>query len=308
MQAIRSFDELLERAAALPRKRILVVAPANTETLRAVAQALERLPVSLILVGDAQLIERELRAAGADPAAAGIEHQPDVRAALERAVGIARTGGADVLLKGSVDTGTLMRAVLQESAGLRTGGLLSDVLMAEMPVGPARRLLLITDGGLTLAPDLKEKADIIRNAVRVAHALGIPLPKVAVLSASEFVLPTLPSSLDAAALVRMQERGQITGCVVDGPLALDTAVSPEAAAEKGLTSPVAGAADILVAPGIETGNVLGKSVTYFAGYRVAHVIMGARLPILIPSRADRSDAKLLSIAAGMLMSATPAGS
>jgi phosphate butyryltransferase len=302
MQAIRTFDELLERAAALPRKRILVVAPANTETLRAVAEALARLPVSPILVGDAQVIERELRAAGADPSAAGIEHRPDVRATLERAVEIARTGGADVLMKGSVDTGTLMRAVLQESAGLRTGGLLSDVLMAEMPAAPARRFLLITDGGLTLAPDLKEKADIIRNAVRVAHALGISLPKVAVLSASEFVLPTLPSSLDAAVLVRMQERGQITGCVVDGPLALDTAVSPEAAAEKGLRTPAAGAADILVAPGIEAGNILGKSVTYFAGYRVAHVIVGARLPILIPSRADRSDAKLLSIAAGMLMS------
>lgn len=308
MQAIRSFDELLERAAALPRKRILVVAPANTETLRAVAQAMEHLPVSPLLIGDAQVIERELRAAGADPARADIEHRPDVRAALERTIEIARTGGADVLLKGSVDTGTLMRAVLQESAGLRTGGLLSDVLMAELPAGPSRRLLLITDGGLTLSPDLKEKADIIRNAVRVAHALGMALPKVAVLSASEFVLPALPSSLDAAALVRMQERGQITGCIVDGPLALDTAVSPEAATEKNLQSPVAGAADILVAPGIETGNVLGKSVTYFAGYRVAHVIVGARLPILIPSRADKADAKLLSIAAGMLMSDHTAGS
>jgi phosphate butyryltransferase len=205
-------------------------------------------------------------------------------------------------MKGSIDTSTMMRAVLQESAGLRTGRLLSDIFIFEFPPRSENKLIMITDGGVTVSQDLKAKVDLIRNAVFVAHALGNRDPKVAVLSATEFVQPALASTIDAAALSKMNERGQIKGCVVDGPLALDNAISPEAAAEKGIRSDVAGHADILLAPSIESANALAKSTTYFAGYRLAHVIVGSKIPILIPSRADTSDARLLSIAIGMLMS------
>jgi phosphate butyryltransferase len=204
-------------------------------------------------------------------------------------------------MKGSVDTATLMRAVFDETSGLRTGHLLSDVFITEVPFRKENRFLMITDGGLTPAPGLKEKIALINNAVTVAHALGNPLPRVAVLSATEQVSSNLPSTIDAAILSKMNERGQITGCLVDGPLALDNAVSMEAAREKKIESKVAGAADILLAPSIETANALAKSTTYFAGWRLAHVIVGGTVPILIPSRADKADARLLSMALGMVV-------
>jgi phosphate butyryltransferase len=193
----------------------------------------------------------------------------------------------------------MMKGALDVSLGIRTGRLMSDVFVFEYP--RAGKLLMITDGGLTIAPTLSEKADLIRNAVAVAHALGNPSPAVAVLSATEKPTPAIPSTLDAVELARMNRRGEITGCTVDGPFALDNAIDPEAAREKGITSPVAGNADILLMPTIEAANALAKSTTYFAGFRLSHVIVGARVPILIPSRADKSDAKLLSIALGMLM-------
>lgn len=161
---------------------------------------------------------------------------------------------------------------------------------------------MITDGGLIPMPDLKEKIELINNAVWVAHGLGMALPRVAILSATELVSPRIPSTIDAAILAAMNTRGQITGCLVDGPFALDNAISIEAAQEKKITSDVAGQADILVAPSIETANSLAKSTYYFAGWRLAHVVVGGKVPILIPSRADKSDAKLLSIALGMIMS------
>jgi phosphotransacetylase len=161
---------------------------------------------------------------------------------------------------------------------------------------------MITDGGLNPAPDLKDKIDIVHNAVSVAHALGNAIPRVAILSATELVSTSIPSTIDAATLAKMNDRGQIKGCIVDGPLGLDNAISSIAAAEKKIRSEVAGRADILVAPTIEAANVLAKSTTYFAGWRLAHVIVGGKVPILIPSRADKSDAKLLSIALGMVMS------
>ena len=168
-------------------------------------------------------------------------------------------------------------------------------------------MVMITDGGLNIAPDLEAKVQLIQNAVAVAHALGNANPKVAVLSASEFVQANMPSSVDAAALAQMNARGQIQGCVVDGPLALDNALEAHAAGEKGIRSAVAGAAEILLCPTIECANMLAKSTTYIGNARLAHVIVGARIPILIPSRADKSDAKLLSLALGMVMAATAAG-
>jgi phosphate butyryltransferase len=293
---ITSFAELRAAAQQLHGLSVVVAAPYTPEILSALREAETVLGVRCVLVGEPGRMdpawdpERMVPATG--PA--------DV---LRIALGMVREGRGDILMKGSVDTAALMRAVLDEESGLRTGRLLSDVVAVEYGHTPDTRLVLITDGGVTTTPDLKAKKELILNAVEVAHALGIATPRVAVLSATEYVNPGLPSTLDAAALAKMNDRGQITGCLVDGPLALDNALSPEAAREKGLRSAVAGAADVLVAHSIEVANSLAKSITYFAGQPLAHVIVGARVPVLIPSRADHADARVLSMALGMLMNA-----
>ncbi len=295
---IKNFEELLSFAAGIPAKRAVVVNPANEETFQAIREAREKLGVRFLLVGDRKIIEAAVTPAD------GVEifHHPDLRDCLRVTLELLKDDKAGILLKGSVDTGALMKAALQAESGLRTGRLLSDVFIFEYPPRTDNKLIMITDGGLTLAPDLKAKVELIRNAVEVAHALGNPNPKVAVLSATEFVQPDLPSTVDAAVLSKMNERGQIKGCVVEGPLALDNALQPHAAGEKGIRSPVAGAAEILVCPSIEAANSLAKATTYIGNMRLGHVIVGARVPILIPSRADKSDAKLLSLALGMIMS------
>ena len=299
---VLDFDSLLKYASTISGMRVAVVAPGNAETFSSIVQAQQTLHAFFILVGDREAIQQAMSSLGGDPSQMEIVHRPESPAALQTAIELVRDEKADILMKGSVDTGTMMKAVLEEGSGLRTGRLLSDVFVLEYPPRTASKFIMITDGGITLAPDLKNKVELIRNAVEVAHALGNPMPKVAVLSATEFVVPNLQSTLDAAALSKMNERGQITGCVVDGPFALDNAISSDAAAEKRIKSEVAGQAEILVAANIESANSLAKSTTYFAGLRLAHVIVGARVPILIPSRADKSDAKLLSIALGMIMS------
>jgi phosphate butyryltransferase len=298
---VRTLDELLQRATSVRDKHLVVAFPGNIETLDAVRLASERFSLKTVLVGDEQRIAAALPKGSALPQGVRVIHQSDVLSALHTCMELLKDQPGGILLKGSVDTGTLLRAVLDETSGLRTGNLLSDVFVVEYAEKADRRLVMITDGGVTLAPDLKAKADLIRNAVAVAHALGNDRPKVAVLSATEFVNPSLPSTLDAAALSKMNQRGQLSGCIVDGPLGLDNALSPEAAQEKGITSEVAGYADILLAPSIEAANLLAKATTYFAHMRLAHVIVGARVPVLIPSRADTADAKLLSIALGMLV-------
>jgi phosphate butyryltransferase len=290
-----SFDEVLDQARRLPRTRIAVVAPANEETFGAIRDALESLPTEFFLAGDEDLIRQSVGSTDR----VTVHASPDPPTALAACLQTVRQGSATVLMKGSIDTGTMMKGVLDAASGIRTGRLMSDVFLFEYP--RAGKLLMITDGGLTVAPTLAEKADLIRNAVMVARALGNPAPKVAVLSATEKVTRAMPSTLDAAELAAMNRRGEITGCLVDGPFALDNAVDVEAAREKGITSPVAGAADILLLPTIEAANALAKSTTYFAGFRLAHVVVGATIPVLIPSRADKRDAKLLSIALGMLM-------
>jgi phosphotransacetylase len=298
---IGSFDTLLSCAAAAAPRRVAVVSPANAETFESIRDAASALGVTFLLTGDRVAIEMGLAAAGAGSGGITIVHHADTRGALLAAVTAAAAGEADILMKGGVDTATLMRVVLDEKTGLRTGRLLSDVFILEYPPRGENRFIMITDGGITPAPDLKNKVELIVNAVEVAHALGNARPRVAILSATEFVVPGLPSTIDAAALSKMNERGQITGCVVDGPLALDNAIAPNAASEKKIASEVAGQADILVAANIEAANSLAKSTTYFAGLRLAHVIVGGKVPILIPSRADKSDAKLLSMALGVLM-------
>lgn len=298
---VHTFDILLAAAAALPEQRILVALPSNRETFEAIHAATTHLKTKFLLVGDERTIRKEASESGIPDTAFSSLHHPLAADALTRCVDILRKGEADIFMKGSVDTATMMRAVFDEASGLRTGRLFSDVFITEVPFRQGNRFLMITDGGLTPAPDLRDKIGLINNAVAVAHALGNPLPRVAILSATEQVSAGLPSTVDAAILSKMNDRGQIRGCLVDGPLALDNAISPDAAREKKIESKVAGLADILVAPSIETANALAKSTTYFAGWRLAHVIVGGKVPILIPSRADRADAKLLSIALGMLM-------
>jgi phosphate butyryltransferase len=298
---IGTFDQLLAHASAAPSRRVAVVSPANAETFESIRDAGATLKLSFLLTGDRSAIERGLEAAGADARRVKVVHHADPRGALQAAIEATASGEADILMKGGVDTAALMRGVLDEKSGLRTGRLLSDVFVVEVPFRTGNKFIMITDGGITPAPDLKNKVELVVNAVEVAHALGNPRPKVAILSATEFVVPNLTSTVDAAALSKMNERGQIKGCVVDGPLALDNAIAASAASEKRLASEVAGQAEILVAANIEAANSLAKSTTYFAGLRLAHVIIGGRAPILIPSRADKSDAKLLSMALGVVM-------
>jgi len=299
---IAHLDELLERARHLPRQRIIVAGAENHSALEAVLEAESRLPVEGVLVGDPDRLQATARAIGlqAIPEARVIPARTPEEAARQ-AVAVARQHGG-ILLKGSPDTGTFLKAVLDPQEGVRTGRVLSDVLLFEDPMHQPYRMRMITDGGVIPHPDLSQKIEIIRNAVAVARALGWERPRVAVLSATEKVHPALPSTLEAAILAKMSERGQIPECVVEGPLSLDLAVSLESAAIKGVTSAVAGQADILVCPNIEVANILAKSVIYFAGRRVAHVAIGAAVPVLIPSRSDHAQTKLLSIALGMFLS------
>lgn len=299
---IHTFDELLTAAAKLPRKKVAVIFANNDETFKAIAEVQEKLNVHCVVSGIKETIEKGIAGQNGDPDKITIIESDQPIRALRSAIDLACKGEVDILLKGSIDTSTMMKEVLKDDSGLKTGRLLSDIFLLEYPKYKENKFVMITDGGMTLAPDLMNKAELIRNAVDVAHALGNKNPKVAVLSATEFVTPKLQSTIDAAALTKMNERGQITGCTVDGPFALDNAISEEAAREKGMKSPVAGKAEILVASNIEAANSLAKSTTYFGNIRLAHVIVGSRVPILIPSRSDKSDAKVLSIALGMLMS------
>jgi len=294
---IHNFEELLAAAAQVGRRRVLVTAPANRETFDAIRHARDQFALEFVLVGDGKIIEDAL------PDRRGLEivDRPKMEECLTASMELLARGDAGILMKGGVDTATLMKAVLKPESGLRTGRLLSDVFLFEYAARAQNKLVMITDGGLTIAPDLDAKVQLIQNAVEVAHALGNANPKVAVLSASEFVQPGVPSSVDAAMLAKMNASGQIEGCVVAGPLALDSALAARAAEEKRIGSAVAGAAEILICPNIESANMLAKSTTYIGNARLAHVIVGAPIPILIPSRADKSDAKLLSLALGMIM-------
>lgn len=219
----------------------------------------------------------------------------DLVKAAQLSVQLVNEGKADIILKGKSDSGMVMRAALDKENGLRLGDVISDVLAYEHPSG----VKLMSDGGVNLAPDLNEKIAIVKNAVKVAHAFGSPTPRVAMLTAVEIVNPKMQATVDAAIISRMNERGQIPGCIIEGPLAFDNAVDIDAARLKGIESPVAGRAEVLIVPNIEAGNIYGKLLTHYCGYRVAHVVVGTKAPILIPSRADRGELKVLCMAMAM---------
>lgn len=294
---IKNFDELLTKLKAAKRGTAIIAAAQTPSVLDAAILAKDQGIAESILVGDREEILRllgemaphhkgsfEIIDTGSDPILAG-----------KTAVELAREGKGDLILKGKTETSTILRAVLDKEKGLRTSEVISDVLAYEHPDG----LKLMTDGGINLLPDLSEKIAIVKNAVQVAHSLGNPDPKVALISAVEAVNPKMQSTIDAALIAKMNERGQIKGCTIEGPLAFDNAVDLAAAKLKNLSGPVVGMADIMVVPNIEAGNIYGKMLTYYCKYRVAHVVMGTKVPILIPSRADDGETKMLCMALGL---------
>lgn len=287
-------DRLVEAALALAPLPTAVVHPCDPQSLSGALQAQARGHIRAILVGPGDRIRAAAHAAGLDLGAAEIVDAPHSHAAAERAVELTRSGHARALMKGSLHTQEMMRPVVARDSGLRTDRRMSHVFVLEVAHYP--RLLFVTDGALNIAPDLLQKRDIVQHAITLALAAGVEIPKVALLSASEEVDPSIVSTLDAAALCKMADRGQIRGGLLDGPLAMDNAVSPAAAAAKGIASPVAGHADVLVVPDLECGNMLVKQMVYLSDAKTAGLVLGARVPIMLNSRADDVAARLASCA------------
>jgi phosphate butyryltransferase len=300
MMPIPTLARLLEEARAVGPLAIAVAAAENDTALTAIAQARREGIAHAILVGGAAGIRARLVALGEAPERYRIVDVPDDAEAGRRAVALVRSGEAAVLMKGRMRTADLLHALLDRASGLRTGRLLSDVLVAEHPLSETPRLLGVTDGGVNVAPGRAQKRAILENAVALFRRLGHARPKIACLCAVETVTDAMPHTVDAQALAEANAAGEIESCVVSGPLALDNALSVEAARAKGIDHPVAGRADVLLVPTIEAGNALGKAFTYLAKKPVAHVIVGARAPVLIPSRVERAADKLCSIALGVV--------
>ncbi|MDC8784196.1 bifunctional enoyl-CoA hydratase/phosphate acetyltransferase [Roseateles koreensis] len=275
-----------------------VVHPCDIESLQGALLAAKRGLITPILVGPEARIQALAQQHGLDISAYRLEAAPHSHAAAERAVALAVSGEARMLMKGSLHTDELMHAVIKEPA-LRTGRRLSHVFRFDIPSYP--KPLLLTDAAINIAPGLEDKADIVRNVIELAHALGVPCPKIALLSAVETVTEKIASTLDAAALCKMAQRGQITGGLLDGPLAFDNAVSLEAARIKGIDSPVAGDADVLVVPDLESGNMLAKLLQYMAGASTCGLVVGARVPIALTSRADGANSRMASAALGVVL-------
>lgn len=291
-----------DRAAAGPAVRVAVAWATGTETLKAAADARSLGLAEPILVGPAPRIRETLEAIGENPGDFELHGSPDPAAAAATCVSLIRAGEASVLLKGALPTSAVMHAVLQPETGLRTGELLSDVFIFDYGSGEDRRIVGITDGGVVPRPDVDQKERILRNAVASFHALGVERPAVALLAAVETVSDLFPSTSHAAELVRrIGERG-VSGFDVDGPLAVDLALSRQAAEMKGFDSKIAGRADVLLFPDLESANMSAKSVEYVAGLEPAHCIIGATAPVLIPSRSENSGARLSSLAFGALLS------
>ncbi len=296
---IRTFKEIIESAKAKGPKTIAVAVAQDSEVLSAVNAAKKLGIAEAILVGDRGEIIKASEECGIDIGTYEVIDIKDKNEASRKAVEMVSGGKAHIVMKGIVDTAIVLKAVLDENIGLRTGNVLSHVAVFEVP--GYDRLFYVTDPAMILAPNLIQKKQIVENVVQVANALGNDNPKVAVLAAVEKVNPKMQATLDAAELVKMNESGELKGCVVGGPFALDNAISVEAARHKGITHPVAGLADVLLVPFIEVGNVLYKSMVYYAGSKVAGVLVGAKAPVVMTSRADSDEAKLNSIAIAVLM-------
>lgn len=296
---IKRLEELIQLATTKEKKVLSVAVAQDNIVLRAVAQAVKLQIVDAILVGDEDKILEIALSESLDLKNIRIVNEKNIIRAASKAVELVTNGEAHFIMKGMIGTSDLLKAVLNKEANLRGKGLLSHVMVYDVP--SYHKLLFLTDGGMVTCPELKDKIEIINNAVEVAHALLIDIPKIAPICAVEIVNPSMQATIDAASLSLMNKRGQIKGCLIDGPLGLDNAISKEAAEHKGIISDVAGDSDILLVPNIEAGNFLGKSLTYFAKAESAGVIVGAKCPVVLVSRADSAKSKLYSIALGAVV-------
>ncbi|MFO1414766.1 MAG: bifunctional enoyl-CoA hydratase/phosphate acetyltransferase [Burkholderiales bacterium] len=290
---------LLKRCESLPPVACAVVHPCDRDSLLGALEAARQKLIVPVLIGPEAKIRATAKEADVSVDDCRIVSTEHSHAAAEVAVAMARAGEVEALMKGSLHTDELMGAVVSSTTGLRTGRRVSHVFVMDVPAYP--RVLLITDAAINIYPDLDVKADICRNAIDLAHILGVPEPRVAILSAVETINPKIESTLHAAALCKMADRGQITGGLLDGPLAFDNAISPEAAATKHILGPVAGQADILLVPDLESGNMVAKQLTYLAGADGAGIVLGTRVPIVLTSRADNVRTRLASAAVMMLV-------
>ena len=296
---MHSFAEIIAQTRQQPVKKIAVAVAQDDLVLEAIRDAKAQGIADAILVGDYEEIQAEAGKCGLDISQFEVFHEPDKQKAALKAVKLVSSGKADLVMKGLVDTATFLKAVLDKEYGLRTGKLMSHVAVFEIP--SFNRLLFITDAAFNMYPDLKAKIDILRNAVSVAHAVGITIPKVAPVSAVEVVNFDIPTTMDAAILSKMNDRGQISGCIVDGPLGLDIAISEEAARHKNVGGPVAGQADIILLPNFEAGNVMYKTLTYTTAAHNGGILVGSSAPVVLTSRADSREAKVNSIALAVLV-------
>ena len=289
-----AYSKLLRRCDGLPAVSCAVVHPCDRDSLLGALEAARLGLIVPVLVGPEAKIRAVAAAHGADLTGIAIVSTEHSHEAAARAVQMARQGKVEALMKGSLHTDELLAAVVPSSTGLRTSRRVSHVFILDVPSYP--RPLLVTDAAINIQPTLEDKVDIVQNAIELAHVLGIEEPKVAILSAVETVNPKIPSTVDAAALCKMADRGQITGGLLDGPLAFDNAISLEAARTKKIVSPVAGRADILVVPDLESGNMLAKQLQYLAGADSAGIVLGTRVPIVLTSRSDSVRTRLASTA------------
>jgi phosphotransacetylase len=293
------FHQFLERCRDLPAITTAVCWPLSDVALRGAVEAAEAGLIRPTLVGPSAQVQALARKLGLDIAAYPIVEAASEEQAAQLSVALCRGNQAQAMMKGSLHTDELMRAAMARETGLRTSRRISHVFVMDTPA--YARTLLITDAAINIEPELEDKIHIVQNAIDLAHALGIPEPKVALLSAIETVNPKIKSTLDAAALCKMADRGQITGGVLDGPLAFDTAVSFKAAQIKGLVSRVTGQADILVVPDLESGNMLAKQLEYLGGAQLAGIVLGTKVPVILTSRADSAATRLTSCAVAVLL-------
>jgi phosphotransacetylase len=293
------YEQLLERCRSLPPVPTAVAHPCEASALAGAVEAAHKKLIAPILVGPAGKIAEVAKAGGLDLRGLEIIDVPHSHAAAEAAVALVREGRAEVLMKGSLHTDELMSAIVSREKGLRTARRISHAFLMDVPT--YHKALIVTDAAINIAPTLEDKVDICQNAIDLAQALGVARPKVAILAAVESVTSKMPATIDAAALCKMADRGQIRGGLLDGPLAFDNAISKEAARTKGIDSEVAGDPDILLVPDLEAGNILAKQLSFLANADSAGLVLGTRVPVILTSRADSVRSRIASCAVANLV-------
>lgn len=296
---IKNFKELLETAKTQKKMKIVVAAAQDEDVIKAVSQAKEMGIAEPLLVGDEVKIKEIMSKLKLDSRDYEVINEVDLIQTAKKSVELVRNGKGDFLMKGLLQTADIMRAVIDKEAGLRTDNLISHVMVYETPA--YKKLIYLTDGGMNVAPDLAQKVQILENAVKVCKGMKMDKIYASCIAGAETVNPKIPATVDAKAIADMKDKWEAYGVVVEGPVALDLAISSEACAHKGYKGEGGGNADIILVPYYEVGNALGKSLTYFAGAKSAGIIMGAKVPIILVSRADSSETKLLSIALGSII-------